>query len=209
MNVQVVVVKIGGSLFTQPSFVSRLRAWTNLAIAQFSPAHVVFITGGGPLVEGLRKVNGVNTICAEHAHWVAVHLMDVNASLLNKWWPELHSVRSLLALRERITTSGMTIFHIEQFLHEEEPASDGTRLPIGWDVSSDSIAARVALILSAGRLFLLKSVPGLPGKNWSKVAAEGLVDQFFPHLADQIAEVRILSLDGDIDFPIKSYIEAT
>lgn len=201
MNVRVVVVKIGGSLFTQSGFVTRLRAWTEQLLAQLWPVHVVFITGGGPLVEGLREIDRINKIAAEHAHWVAIHLMDVNASLLNKWWPELLAVRSLFDLRERIEREGVTLFHVEQFLRKEEPALEGTRLPIGWDVSSDSIAARVAIILSADRLVLLKSVPGLPGENWPRVAAEGLVDQFFPSLADGIPEVRVLALDSGMVLP--------
>ena len=50
-----------------------------------------------------------------------------------------------------------------------------------WRVTSDSIAARVALELNAD-LTLLKSVELPSGKTWHEAARAGLVDDVFPAL---------------------------
>ena len=46
---------------------------------------------------------------------------------------------------------------VESFLRREEPVLPGVRLPIGWHVTSDSIAARLAEVCQAQELVLLKS----------------------------------------------------
>jgi hypothetical protein len=63
-------------------------------------------------------------------------------------------------------------------------------LPVGWHVTSDSIAAAVAAD-GGGRLFLVKSVPPpCPGPDLTSLAAAGWVDDFFPTAAAPLAEVR-------------------
>jgi hypothetical protein len=56
-------------------------------------------------------------------------------------------------------------------------------LPAGWEVTSDSIAARVAVECGRG-LLLVKSVPPPPcpagADVCSALAAAGWVDQYFP-----------------------------
>jgi 5-(aminomethyl)-3-furanmethanol phosphate kinase len=68
------------------------------------------------------------------------------------------------------------------WLHAADP------LPHGWQVTSDSIAAWVAARLSARRLVLLKSLPGVPGARGDVLteaplrspALAGIVDEHFP-----------------------------
>jgi hypothetical protein len=55
-------------------------------------------------------------------------------------------------------------------------------LPHSWDVTSDSIAARAALVYGAERLVLLKSVDVPPGTPWDEAAARGWVDAHFSHV---------------------------
>jgi hypothetical protein len=47
-------------------------------------------------------------------------------------------------------------------------------------VTSDSIAARAAVVFGAGRLVLLKSVDVPPGTPWEYAVGRGWVDRHFP-----------------------------
>ena len=59
---------------------------------------------------------------------------------------------------------------------ERRPGS----LPHCWDVTSDSLAARVAVVLGARRLVLLKSVSLPEAMDWPGAAGRGYVDGYFP-----------------------------
>jgi aspartokinase-like uncharacterized kinase len=54
-------------------------------------------------------------------------------------------------------------------------------LPHIWDVTTDSVAARVAAV-AGGSLTLLKSTDLRAGTTWQEAAANGLVDRAFPPL---------------------------
>lgn len=194
MNTSIVVVKIGGSLLLQPSFVTRLKLKLSQLSNEFSSAHFVLITGGGPLVEALRYIDGAHPLTDEFAHWTAIHLMDVNARLLQDWWPELPCAMSMEALLARLSEPGCTLFGVEEFLRLREPAAGGLRLTVGWDVTSDSIAARCAEILRAEKLVLLKSTGGGTSSNWHKLAADGRVDPAFPRFAARVRQVSLETL---------------
>ncbi|MBP3959479.1 hypothetical protein J8F10_29900 [Gemmata sp. G18] len=60
-------------------------------------------------------------------------------------------------------------------------------LPHSWSVTTDSIAARAALVLRAERLVLLKSVDVPPGTPWEFASANGWVDTHFPQIAKALA----------------------
>jgi hypothetical protein len=70
-------------------------------------------------------------------------------------------------------------------------------LPHGWSVTSDSIAGRVARILGAGELILLKSVTIPEGMDWGQAGREGLVDAFFAEAAEGIPSVRAINFRKD------------
>ena len=52
-------------------------------------------------------------------------------------------------------------------------------LPHHWSVTSDSIAARVAVAAGAEHLVLLKSVTIPEGMDWEEAAERGFVDEWF------------------------------
>ena len=66
------------------------------------------------------------------------------------------------------------------FAVEDESRPD--HLPHSWDVTSDSIAARAAVVFHAERLILLKSTDIPPGMHWTEAARRGWVDPHFPKL---------------------------
>jgi len=56
-------------------------------------------------------------------------------------------------------------------------------------VTADSIAARIAVILGAERLILLKSIDIPPGMPWTEAAERGWVDRHFPQVVEGSAVV--------------------
>jgi aspartokinase-like uncharacterized kinase len=76
---------------------------------------------------------------------------------------------------EDITIS-LTVIDPHEFCRVDDgrPAS----LPHTWDVTSDSVAARVAEVAGA-ELVLLKSADLPVGMSWEAAAAHGLVDPMF------------------------------
>ena len=71
-------------------------------------------------------------------------------------------------------------------------ATDDDPLPCNWEVTSDSIAARVARELESCELILFKSVYR-EATELGALAAQGIVDSYFPQAADRVP-VRIVNL---------------
>jgi 5-(aminomethyl)-3-furanmethanol phosphate kinase len=67
-------------------------------------------------------------------------------------------------------------------------------LPENWDVTSDTIAARVAVHVAADRLTLLKSASLPPGTTRLEAARLGLVDPLLPIVAQPLKQVEYLNL---------------
>jgi len=188
------VVKVGGSLFDMPRLGERLQRWLD---AQ-PPATNILVAGGGELANSIRELDRLHGIGELPAHWLCVRAMAVTARVLVDLMPnsalvdDLESARQLTATRP--FRSG--IFDPMPLLMREEPKLPGVVLPHGWSVTSDSIAARVAELLSADELVLLKSnLP--PCDGFEEAAGANYVDEFFPNIAGQLAGVRCVNLRDD------------
>lgn len=173
------VVKIGGSLLTRTDFVPALRRWINDECTANPASHLVLLVGGGALVDVLRGLDELRPIDPVLAHWSAIELMEITGELVHNWIPEWPIERSLQGVLARCTDPGVTLFLSRNFLREFEPQVPGPTLPAGWQVTSDSIAARVAEAIGAERLTLLKSQRP-PQGGWQELASLGYVDEHFP-----------------------------
>jgi aspartokinase-like uncharacterized kinase len=156
-----VVVKIGGSLYDLPDLGPRLRAW----LASQAGA-MILVPGGGPMVEALRQLDRIHHLGEEACHWLALRTLTINAQFLAQLLPGSviirdpeHAARASVDPGQR-PRGAVTIMDMYPFAVADE-ANPG-RLPHGWDVTSDSLAVRVAIVAQARRLVLLKSA-GLPG----------------------------------------------
>jgi aspartokinase-like uncharacterized kinase len=150
------VVKVGGSLFGFAGFVAALNEW----LAEQPPAVNVLIAGGGKLADVIREADAAWGLGDEAAHWLCVHVMGVSARLLaallaeSRWeaaWDDLLELLPASDGRQPI------VFCPVRFLREIEASLPPRPLPHSWSVTSDSIAARIAQVLSAEELVLLKS----------------------------------------------------
>jgi aspartokinase-like uncharacterized kinase len=126
--------------------------------------------------------------------------MRITARLLAEVLPEATFVVNFGRLRDEIPRGRLTLFDPWSFLRAVEPRLPGTRLPESWDVTSDAIAARLAIVLGADELVLLKSVLPAPTAHVKHLAATGYVDRFCRELAEELPTTRAVDL-GVEGFP--------
>lgn len=196
MNASPHVVKIGGSLLSHPDARDAIGRWLTGSREEHPGEHQVLIVGGGAAVEWLRRLDRQHPLGAAAAHWGAIAMMDANAFAISEWWPEVALVDAWAALLKRVKQPGATLFATRAFLQGEESNLPGTRLRIGWQVTSDSIAARIAIILH-GRLTVLKSsqfATPTTLAEWQCLTEQGAVDRFFPLLVPELAKVSLATV---------------
>lgn len=160
----VIVAKVGGSLFDLPDVRERVRRW--LVTVNES---VLLVPGGGTGADVIRRLDRVHGIGEEQAHWLALRVLTVNA----------HFLAALLDAPVVSAPSHpppLAVLDPHAFCLGDERCA--VALPHSWQVTSDSIAARVAERSSA-RLVLLKSIDLPAGISWETAARGGFVDDMF------------------------------
>jgi aspartokinase-like uncharacterized kinase len=176
-----VVVKVGGSLFDLPDLGERLRRF--LATLD---GPILLYPGGGAAANAVRELDRVHQFGEEASHWLALRACAVNA----------HFLARLLGVPVvgKLTGSRCVIADPYAFARADEAMPDA--LPHSWEVTSDSLALRVAQRIGAGTLILLKSCDW-PGGAWDEAAEAGVVDRCFatalrgaPTIAVRVVNLR-------------------
>ncbi len=142
-----VVVKIGGSLIKEapelvgrlvkefgsesPTFVEEVGASGRL------PFSVLIVPGGGIFADAVRETDEMYSLGADAAHWMAILGMEQYACYL------LDKSRALATESIADLAQGVSILFPYRLLKTRDP------LPHSWDVTSDTIAAWVAVQLGA------------------------------------------------------------
>lgn len=191
-----VVVKVGGSLLDWSGLREAIGSFLDEMGREYS--HVLIVTGGGELAEAIRHADQTHQLGEAASHQLAIEAMQLSASLLASILaPRAALVRTreeLLSWQtsERATGASIKILQPLEFLTNVEPHLPGNKLFASWDVTSDTIAARVAEVLQADELVLLKSIDG-PSGSALELAQAGIVDSCFPQYAAGI-RWRIVNL---------------
>ena len=189
----VTVIKVGGSLFDWPELPRRLTEMIDARQAADREERLVLIAGGGPAANMVRALDRVHNLGDQTAHRLALHAMDLTAIILAELLRGTVVVQSLDTLRA-VCSSGSIPIVAPRLILDEIERSGKDFLPASWDVTSDTIAAWVALHVGADRLILLKSAPLLPGTTRLEAARLGLVDPMFPIVAGPLPRVEYLNL---------------
>jgi aspartokinase-like uncharacterized kinase len=123
---------------------------------------------------------------------MAIRAMSLTSWLLAVAEPKLRYVDRFLTLREQLSQTDPAIFVFDamHFLQTEEPHQCGVSLPHGWHVTGDSIAARLAQVLGADELVLLKSARS---ESVADAIRGGVVDAYFETAATGMDRIRIES----------------
>jgi aspartokinase-like uncharacterized kinase len=184
-----VVVKVGGSLLDLPDLGFRLQGW----LEELATPKVLLVPGGGPIADAVRLLQRFHQFDEEAAHWLAVRAMSLCSRVLaTVLGQEVTVVQSLEACQQTWRQGTVPIIDVYDLLARDEDGPD--HLPHSWSVTSDSVAARIALLSKARTLILLKSVTIPHPIEWSVAARQGFVDDYFPKLADKGLSVRAVNL---------------
>jgi aspartokinase-like uncharacterized kinase len=194
------VVKLGGSLLDFDGLVPALRSWLAGQPAMAS----VMLVGGGSLADAIRDACVRHALDDETAHWLCIRLLGVTAALVARLLPESRLNKGVGSLcsgglpksQEEVANKDSRPLYLlepESFLRDEDSRVGANTLPHTWEVTSDSIAARLAVVLQARELVLLKS--GLPpAADLDEAARCGYVDAYFPCVARGVPAVRFVNL---------------
>lgn len=173
-----VVIKVGGSLFDMLDLGQRLTQW----LGQLGSCPLLLIPGGGPTTDVIRQLDRVHQLGEERAHWLALRALTLNAHFLAGLVPGAAVARQLEECPDFWRRSVVPVLDAYAFLR----ADDGQPgcLPHCWEVTSDSVAARVACVAGARRLVLLKSAS----------LQRGIVDGYFADVAGPRLDVEVVNL---------------
>jgi aspartokinase-like uncharacterized kinase len=180
----VTVYKLGGSLLS----LSDLGARTSRLFASRRESRPLLIIGGGDAADLVRRWDRAHHLAAETAHDLALAAMSLNESLVEKLLPGARIVADRQQAARSWGDNTLPILCARRFLSDEEAICDDP-LPRTWEVTSDSIAAWVAIRWPAARLVLLKST--------SDIHRDGLVDAHFKYLLPKLSDVSVLNLRAD------------
>jgi len=181
------VIKVGGSLFDVPDLGPRLCRW----LKEHAPREVLLVPGGGAAAELVRTLDRAHGLGEEASHWLALRALAINAAFLAALVPNScvidgPDLAELVWEQSRVPV-------LDAFAFCEGDESDDDHLPHTWAVSSDSIAARAAVVLNAAELVLLKSAPP-PSGDAAAWAGSGYVDEWLPRILTG-RDIRLRAVD--------------
>lgn len=192
------IVKVGCSLFERRQLPDQLRAWLQ---AQ-SPAIHVLLAGGGELADSIRIWDERFHLGEANSHWLCVEALSITAQVLQRALRDFSLLQDFIGLQRRIvelqqlSQPASIVFDVRRFLCEVEPTSPPHALPHCWQVTTDSIAARLAEVLAADELVLLKSRPcPLEQQDFAALAELGFVDEYFPQIGGRVSRVTLCRLE--------------
>jgi 5-(aminomethyl)-3-furanmethanol phosphate kinase len=166
---RLLVVKVGGSLYDLPDLGPRLRGF----LSSLGAVDHLIVPGGGPATEAVRSLDRDHGLGPAPSHWLALRACSVNAHFLACLLPGARVASSPQECR------GTDVLDPYAFISADE-GRPGC-LPHCWDATSDSVAARAAVVAGAG-LVLLKSVTLPPDVDWFAAARAGHVDPVLPEI---------------------------
>ena len=168
------VVKIGGSLESLEGYGCRINQFLDALDAD----QKVIVVGGGKRVDEIRKISQLENWSDERSHWAAIDQLSQNATFASSSLNQ-ELINCIQPLTQK--TKGCVVFDCAHWLKECD-LDEERPLPCSWEVTSDSIALKLALDIKADQLLLLKSVCPEQPFDVARYAELKIVDAYFPDL---------------------------
>jgi len=160
------VVKVGGSLFDHPELVATLAGWLKIQ----AETKIILVVGGGRFADAVREMDRIHKLGEDAAHWAALASLAAPAAALKAMLVPYNLPKQLV--------------FIDCLAFARSDDDNPMSLPHTWHVTTDSLAARIAMVHGCQRLVLLKSIEIPKGTSWEVAAKNGWVDEHFPTIAN-------------------------
>jgi hypothetical protein len=157
------VIKIGGSLANRPTNLKRL---CRQVVALAKKHKLLIVPGGGRFADIVREVDRTHKLSTTAAHLMAVLGTDQYGILLSSTVRGAQTVKDLKGARQLQSKGLLPILLPSKMTFEDN------YLEHSWNVTSDSIAARIAGLSHANMLILVKDVDGIFGEDPKEKNAE-------------------------------------
>jgi aspartokinase-like uncharacterized kinase len=139
----------------------------------------VLVVGGGELADVIRRLDSTIKLSPKTSHRLALQTMSINSSVI----AECISNCVLTDCIERIRDASKPVVIFDSCTW----IARLNDVPASWDFTSDSVAARLAVELSAKELVLIKSRLG-------ELNEPGFVDSCFAKESQSLPNVRVCTL---------------
>ncbi len=164
-----IVVKLGGSLTGSDALLKCL----NSVDQNYQPGEVVIVPGGGAFADQVRLAQQHWQFDDHTAHRMAVLAMQQMALLFK-------GIKSQFAIAGSLTDISKQLNQQKTVIWSPDISElDDAGIQATWDITSDSLAAWLAEILSASELILVKSAIIDSGLSLQGLAEQGIVDKAF------------------------------
>ena len=167
------VLKLGGSLLSHASLTQILQLATKAGIGQ-----VVIVPGGGVFAEQVRLTQQQWQYDDQTAHYMAILAMQQMALLLQSLCAGLVIVNNVAMIRASMQQHTVIWSPLSSEL-------DATGIPASWDITSDTLAAWLAVQLSIEHVMLVKSAEFSADSTIAQLSASGVIDKAFARFVQQ------------------------
>ena len=166
-----IVLKLGGSLLSSPALTQYLRLASEKGHGQ-----LVIVPGGGVFADQVRTTQKQWQYDDKTAHSMAILAMQQMALLLQGLCPDLVLVDKVTAIHAALQRQHVVVW--SPLLTELDAAG----VSASWDVTSDSLAAWLAIQLSVSKLILVKSASIPDNSSLEQLTHAGIIDKAFTRL---------------------------
>lgn len=184
------VIKVGGSLSETPQTLKMLGTQLRHIACKHQ---IVIVPGGGKFADVIRELDKQYVLSPTFSHRMAILAMDQYGLFLSQIIAGACLCDSLDDAKQLSERSKVALLLPSKLLFEDDP------FPPSWNVTSDSIAAHIAIKLKAKKLVLATDVDGVftkdpqqcfDAKLLSQITADELmnfedhtsVDRYLPEL---------------------------
>lgn len=163
-----IVLKLGGSLLSR----AELKQFLQLA-SRDGQGQVVIVPGGGVFADQVRLTQQQWQYDDRTAHCMAILAMQQMALLFRGLCARLVIVDQVELIRSRLQQQNVVIW-------SPLPSElDAAGIAANWQVTSDTLAAWLAVQLSIDHLILVKSAEFSAGCSIEQLSTLGIIDQAF------------------------------
>jgi len=183
------VIKLGGSLLDLPELIDRFDTY---CLQRLKGAGLL-VVGGGKAADLIRHFHQLHPLELSVGHDLCVRAMQLNTHMLVTKL-EGGVIVTRPGQCEDVWKQGKLVVVDPYLWLEHEQREHRIVIPRKWQFTSDSIAAHLAVRLSAERLTLLKSTLAKGPCDLAAASELKLVDGEFADTASSIPAVEIVNL---------------